>query len=114
MVLQTVRWLDLTVIFVLELCALVAFAYWGVHTGGGPPAKFLLGAGAPLAMAVVWGTFAAPRAKVRLRPFTRLAVKTLVFAVAALALAAAGPRALGIALFVAFCVTQGLAVALGV
>lgn len=112
--LQTVRWLDLTVVFLLELCALVAFGYWGVHAGSGPVGKFLLGAGAPLAMAVVWGTFAAPRAKVRLRPVTRLAVKTLVFAVAALALAVAGPRALGVALFVAFCFTQGLAVALGV
>lgn len=109
-----VKWLDLAAVFVLEMCALVALGYWGVESGGGPVGKAALGMGAPVAMAVVWGTFAAPRARVRLRPAATLILKTLVFAIAALALAVAGQPRLGVALFVSFCVAQGLAAALGV
>ncbi len=29
------RWANLTVAFLLELCALAALSYWGVRTGGG-------------------------------------------------------------------------------
>ncbi len=113
MFVTAVRWLDLAAIFILEMCALVALGYWGVETGSGAAGKIALGVGAPVAMAVVLGTFAAPKAKVRLHAAPRLAVRVVVIAIAALALAVAGQRSLGIALFAAFCVTQALAVALG-
>jgi hypothetical protein len=54
----------LTVRFLLELAALGALAWWGVRTGETAAMKVLLGVGAPLATAIVWGTFVAPKATV--------------------------------------------------
>ncbi len=44
----------------LEVCALAALFYWGMRAGGGPFASIVMGLGAPLLAAVVWGLFAAP------------------------------------------------------
>jgi hypothetical protein len=80
---------NLALKFLLELGALAAFAYWGSRTG--PTAvNVVLGIGAPLAMAVVWGTWAAPKASRRLAAGRRIALELSVFALAALALVAAG------------------------
>jgi hypothetical protein len=61
---QAFHWANLTVAFLLELCALAALGYWGFRTASGPAAKAALGIGAPLLAAVLWGLFAAPRAPV--------------------------------------------------
>lgn len=45
--------------FVLELCAVCALGYWGLQTGQNGLMKILLGLGAPLLAAIVWGTFVA-------------------------------------------------------
>jgi hypothetical protein len=42
---QAFHWAILSLAFLLELCALVALAYWGVLTGGGPVTKAALGIG---------------------------------------------------------------------
>jgi Protein of unknown function (DUF2568) len=76
--------------FLLEIIALVALAWWGFHTGDGPVPSVLLGVGAPLLAAVVWGLFASPRARVRLPFVGVLAVKVVVYAVATAALDAVG------------------------
>ena len=47
------RWANLTLAFVLELCALGALGYWGARTGGGPVTNTALGIGAPLLAAVL-------------------------------------------------------------
>jgi hypothetical protein len=80
---QAVHWANLTVAFLLELCALAALGSWGVHVGGGPAAKAALGIGAPLLAALLWGRFAAPRAPVS-RPAVKVGVQLLVFGSAAL------------------------------
>jgi Protein of unknown function (DUF2568) len=86
--LAALRAANLALKFLLELGALAAFAYWGSRTG--PTAvNILLGVGAPLAMAVVWGTWAAPRAARRLERAPRVILELSVFALAALALIAA-------------------------
>ena len=36
MIYQVFHWANLTVAFLLELCALTALGYWGVRVGGGP------------------------------------------------------------------------------
>ena len=77
----------------LELCALMALGYWGVRTGAGPITRTVPELGAPLLAAVLWGTFAAPRAPVTL-PFVRFGVKLLVFGSAAMALYATARLAL--------------------
>jgi hypothetical protein len=74
--------------FALELCALVALAYWGsgVHVA--------VAVVTPLAAAVVWGTFCSPRAAVKLPPAAKQAVQLVVLLGAAAALSAAGRHVL--------------------
>ncbi|MDP9487036.1 MAG: YrdB family protein [Actinomycetota bacterium] len=103
---EALRWANLTLAFVLELCALGALGYWGARTGGGPVAKTALGIGAPLLAAVLWGLFAAPRAPVSV-PILGLGVKLVVFGSAASALYAAGHRALAAA-FALLVVVNGI------
>jgi Protein of unknown function (DUF2568) len=97
---DVVHWTNAALAFLLELAALGALAYWGFTTGPGTPSKVALGIGGPLLAAVVWGLFAAPRAKFRLPLAWVLVVKALVFGAAAAALYATGNRTLAVALAV--------------
>ena len=89
--------LNLGVRFLLELVALAALAYWGFHSGSGTGAKVALAIGAPLCMAVVWGLFAAPRAAITLAAPIRFVLGLAILCLTALALGAAGQRALAAA-----------------
>ena len=91
--------------FLLELGALAALGFWGVHTGQSLLADIALGAGAPLLAAVVWGTLAAPRSERRLHGPALLAVQLSVLGSAAAALVVAGHALLG-ALFTALVVVN--------
>jgi quinol-cytochrome oxidoreductase complex cytochrome b subunit len=82
--------------FLLELCALAALAYWGATTGG-TLLNVVLGIGAPLVAAVVWGRWAAPTSPRRLAGTHRLALESAVFAAATLALVLAGAPLLALA-----------------
>lgn len=82
--------------FLVELAALAVFAWWGAETGGGPAVSLLLGIGAPLVAAVVWGLFASPKARVKLPRAGVLAVQGLVFFMALICLDLVGHRTLAI------------------
>jgi hypothetical protein len=69
--------------FVLELGALAALGYAGAQVG------WWLAALAPIAAAVAWGTFAAPRSSRRLRGVPYVTFEVAFFAVATVALALA-------------------------
>jgi Protein of unknown function (DUF2568) len=75
--------------FLLELAALAALAIWGASLSGTATAVGVAIA-APLAMAIVWGAFCAPRASRRLAMPARAVLELGVFALAAAALVAAG------------------------
>lgn len=96
------RSLALTAKFLLELCALAALAYWGATTGP-LVVNVLLGIGAPLVAAAVWGRWAAPRSPRRLHGASRLIFESVVFAAGAVALVVAGAPVLA-AVFVAIVV----------
>ncbi|WP_199552128.1 YrdB family protein [Streptomyces sp. N35] len=49
--------------FVIEMGALGALAWWGFATGDGILLSLLLGLGTPAVAIVLWGQFAAPKAK---------------------------------------------------
>ena len=89
---------NLVLRFLSEVCALAALFYWGMRVGGGPFASIVLGLGAPLLAAVVWGLFAAPRARVPLPLAGRLAVELVFFGSAAAGLWATGHFVLAVAL----------------
>ena len=75
--------INVTLRFVLELCALAALGYWGFTAGAGPVGKALLGLGAPILAAVAWGIFVAPKAVRPLQDPGKLFVELLVFGAAA-------------------------------
>jgi hypothetical protein len=82
--------------FLLELCMLAAFAYWGANTTDSTAAHILLAISAPLAAATIWGIWCAPRSQRRLPPRRRIPLELALFALAALALVAAGATTLAI------------------
>jgi len=84
-----IKTVNLGVRFLLELAALAALAYWGSQTG--PLAvSIVLAIAAPLAGAVLWGIFAAPKSRHRLRGARRLIVEIPFFGAAVAGLAATG------------------------
>ncbi|MFC4812902.1 YrdB family protein [Paenibacillus sp. GCM10023250] len=86
----------LTVFFLLELGAMVAFGYFGYHIKAGAAVKILLAAALPLAVAILWGVFLAPKAALPVFSFpVRTALKGIVFVLASAALYAADLSTLG-------------------
>jgi Protein of unknown function (DUF2568) len=90
------RTVNLGLAFLLEVAALAAFCWWGFHVSGATWLKVVLGIGAPVIAAIVWGLFAAPRAKYQLSTVSTFAVKVIVFGGATAALIASGQLVLGI------------------
>ncbi|MFI9269599.1 YrdB family protein [Kitasatospora sp. NPDC052896] len=76
--------------FLLELVALGLLCWWGFATGGGLALRVLLGVCAPLLAIVLWGLFAAPRARLRPALPGVLLVKALVLGGSAAALYGVG------------------------
>ena len=62
MIINVIKYANMGLSFLVELCLLAAFAYWGAHTGQELAAKIGLGVGAPLLGAIFWGVFMSPRA----------------------------------------------------
>jgi hypothetical protein len=91
-----VKALNLALKFLLELAALAAFGLWGASIADGV-AAVVLAIVLPVVVAVLWGMFAAPRARRRLPLRLRAPFELGVFALAALALWGAGRAAWGAA-----------------
>lgn len=72
--------------FTLELSALTALGFWGFHLGEVIWTKILLAVAVVAAAAILWGTFAAPKAVVKPPLAGVIAVKVIVFGAAAAAL----------------------------
>jgi hypothetical protein len=83
------RGVTLTVRFLCELAMLAALAYWGFTVGDGIGA-WVLGVGAPLLAAVVWGALVAPKARWPVLIPTRVVIELVLFGAAVGALAVAG------------------------
>ncbi len=99
--------------FCLELCAVAALGYWGFGASDSAVVQWLLGVGAPVAFAMLWGALVAPKAPRRLADPARFGLEVVVFGLAAVALADAGQSALAIAFAVVIVVNLGLMFALG-
>jgi hypothetical protein len=90
---SVIKGANLAVAFLLELCLLAALAYWGYRVSGNTAVKIGLAIGAPLLMAVVWGTFMAPKAALPLPGPLHLALAFVLFGLGVAALYTAGqPR----------------------
>lgn len=100
--------INLGVTFLLELCMLAAFAYWGFTTGTMLLTQLLLGIGVPVLVVLVWGRFMAPKSSTRLTGAAYLVLKFILFGAAALALAVVGQTTLAILFMVASVINQVL------
>ncbi len=99
--------------FLLELASLAALAAWGFHTGDSLVADLVLGVCAPLAAAVLWGAFIAPKARFPVPLAVRAVLELVVFGAAAVALWAAGWDTIALLFAVAVLVSESLLYGLG-
>ncbi|MEO8397247.1 MAG: YrdB family protein [Chloroflexota bacterium] len=99
---------NLGVAFLLELVAFASFAYWGFNASDSTVLKLVLGLGTPILAIVLWGIFAAPQSERRLRGSTYLVFKVIFFALATLALFAAGSLTLGFVFALVFVINTVL------
>ena len=100
------RGVVLTVRFLMELTLLTVASVWGFSVGAGAWA-WLLGIGAPLVVAVIWGMFVAPKARWPLPVSARVVLELVLFGAGALALATVANTALAVA-FAALAVVTSL------
>jgi hypothetical protein len=84
--------------FLCELTVLTVLGFWGWSVGTTIPSKWILAISAPLAAAVVWGLWVAPRARLRLEDPYRFAVELSVFGAAVAALVVMGRTDLSVIL----------------
>lgn len=82
-------WVGGLLAFLGELASLAALAFWGASVPTGTAWRVVAAAGLPLVAAVLWGLFAAPRAKFRV-PVLAVVTKIVVQGGAVAALVATG------------------------
>ncbi|SDN62925.1 Protein of unknown function [Psychrobacillus sp. OK028] len=82
--------------FMLELCALGAFSYWGFHMNKGGFINIVMGIGTPLLVAIFWGAFIAPKANFPVTIPIRIILQLIVFGLATTALFASSKGTLAI------------------
>ncbi|UVI33178.1 YrdB family protein [Paenibacillus spongiae] len=83
---EWVKYANLGLRFIMELCALFAIGYWGFHTGSGYVVKIILGLGLPMLAAIIWGMFVSPKASIPTTGFIRLLLEIGVFGAGGIAL----------------------------
>ncbi len=84
------RGVALTLAFGVELALLAAVAYVGFQVPADTPVRVVVAVVAVGAVGALWGVLLAPRSSRRLSLWPRLALETVLFGAAALALAATG------------------------
>jgi hypothetical protein len=102
----------LAVRFIWELGLLAALAYWGLQATDTTAVNVVLGIAAAAAAAVVWGTFLAPKRRIKLPVSARTAIELTLFGIGSLALWAAGQPVLAV-VFAAVAVVQRIALGNG-
>ena len=106
----TLRAVNLTLAFLLELALLAAVGYWGFSLRGAT--AWVAGLGGPILLAVLWGRFAAPKAPRPLRGPAGVAFRLGCFACGTTALVLAGHPSWGIALAVGYLLNSACLIAL--
>jgi hypothetical protein len=75
----TLRAINLGVRFLLELASLAAFAYWGATLPRSFPTRVAIAVGLPLIVAIFWGVFVSPKARIPTGRFGRAGLGLVVF-----------------------------------
>lgn len=96
------------ILFLLELFALIAFMYWGFQIDKGMLIKVMFGIGTPVIVALIWGTFIAPKASFPVSVPARMLLQLIIFGLAAMALYYSKKSMLAILFFVVVLITMTL------
>ena len=80
---QILKYIHLTLSFLLELCMLAAIGWWGYRQGTTEVSKYAIGITLVLLASVLWGILAAPKSKKRLPFMQRLLFELAMFFTAA-------------------------------
>ena len=92
---------------------LAAFVYWGFHLPTTIFFQIIAGVGVPVVVTILWGTWLAPHADLRLDVTWLVVLKTLLFGLASLSLISVGQSALGVALLTVFAASEILGLVWG-
>jgi hypothetical protein len=84
------RVINLGVRFLLELAALGSFAYWGATLPAGIVVRSAAAVALPLGVAILWGIFISPKARIPTGRLGRSGLGLVVFLAAAAALQTRG------------------------
>ncbi|MFJ8526695.1 YrdB family protein [Bacillus sp. NPDC094106] len=101
-----IKSVNLAIRFLLELCALASLSYWGFQVGESVYTKFIFGIGSPLLFAILWGTFIAPKASLKLPEPYRFILEFIIFGVASSALYVVDKTILAIILGMVFIINR--------
>src|SRR3954451_13717807 len=105
---EAIKAINLGLAFVLELVMIAALGYWGFQASDNILIRLLLGIGAPLIAILIWAKYNAPKSATRLQGWRRTVLELAIFAVAAVALVAAGQPGLAVAFMVIVIINQVL------
>lgn len=83
---SSMRMLNVTVAFLLEVALIISFGYWGFHAFRSTFVEWLLGIGSPVGAIVLWGIVAAPKSSHRLSPAPLTVFRIVIFTLAAVCL----------------------------
>ncbi len=83
---MVVQYAIISIFFLLEIAMLVSFMYWGFHLDTSLLVKILFGIGTPILVAIIWGTFIAPKASIPVSVPIRILLQIILFSSAAVAL----------------------------
>ncbi len=81
------KYLNLVIRFLLELCLLAIFGFWGLTGAGSFLSRLVIGVGSLALVALTWGLLIAPKASRRLPDPWRSLLELVIFGLAAFALA---------------------------
>lgn len=108
--LNTVRWANLALRLLLEMCVFALFAFWDWHVGTNLPLKIALTLGLLLLVIAVWGVMLSPRASVPLPTVPWVVLQIVIFGAAVAGLATAGRSRLALLLATFLVVNSALLV----
>jgi len=83
---QIIRFINQVVAFLLEIAMLISIGYWGFVEGKTILTKYALAIFLPIVATILWGFFAAPKSKYRLKFPLRMIFKLCLFTIASILL----------------------------
>ena len=103
-----VQYIVVAIFFCLEISTLAALMYWGFHIDKGILMKTMLGIGTPIFVAIIWGTFIAPKASIPVAVPLRIFLQIIIFGSAIAALYFSEKRALAMIFLVVMLIEMTL------